>query len=88
MSSFPSPFVGRPREANLNRPTKGGKRNEVERRTEWDLNGLYWEGFFIPSPPSPPAFGALVAPRLEFLFRPQNDENVWEVSQQMPFSLT
>ena len=22
----------------------------------WDLNRLYWEGFFIPSPPSPPAF--------------------------------
>ena len=44
---------GPPLRSNLNRPTKGGKRNEVERRTEWDLSRLYWEGFFIPSPPLP-----------------------------------
>ena len=50
LDSFPSTFVGRPRAANLNRPTKVRTKDE----TEWDLRIVYWEGFFIPSPLSPP----------------------------------
>ena len=38
---LPFSLRGPPSRSDRNRPTKGGKRNEVERRTEWDLRVLY-----------------------------------------------
>ena len=58
-SLFPSPFVGRPRAANLNRPTKGGRYDRLER----DLSGLYWGRFFILPPPLPGLTRGPAAPR-------------------------
>ena len=53
--------MGRPREATLDRPTKGGRGTKWNDDRRWDLNVVYWEGFVIPSPPSPPAPGVLYA---------------------------